>query len=294
MKHLVTLFIIIILASCEQQGQKADAYGNFEATEIILSAEGNGKIKALTLEEGQTLHAGQLVGYIDTIQLHLKKEQLQASIATISSKILNEYEQVDVLLEQKKNILREKKRFENLIKDGAATQKQLDDISGEALLIEKRIVALKDNIQTQNKGILSEVLPIRKQIEQINDQIQKSYLTNPIKGTVLNKYAEQEEIATFGKPLYKISNLDNIFLKAYISGNQLAQIKLNQQVSVVTDRETGNKFQGNISWISEKAEFTPKIIQTKEERVNLVYAIKVAVKNNGTLKIGMPAEVWFN
>ena len=295
MKYLSIIIIGIVLASCQTDTKKADAYGNFEATEIIISAESNGKIKAFELEEGQQLKVNQQVGYIDTTQLYLKKLQLKAAISAVSSKVQSDWEQIDVLNEQKNNVLREQKRVINLIKDEAATQKQLDDISGQILVINKQITALKTRIARQNKGILSEILPIRKQIEQLNDQLKKAKIINPIQGTVLTKFAEKYEVANFGKPLYKIADLSEMNLRAYISGKQLSSVKIGNKATVSIDTQNGEmkNYEGSISWISEKAEFTPKIIQTKEERVHLVYAIKIAVKNDGAIKIGMPAEANF-
>lgn len=296
MKNILFLSLFIfVLQSCEEPIEKADAYGNFEATETLVSAEATGKLLTFNVTEGQTIEAGQRIGLIDTTQLHLKKLQLKAGIETVSTKTQNTDAQVAVLAEQKRNLIRERDRVKALLKDKAATPKQLDDINGQIEVVDKQIVATQDQTSTVNKGILGEIAPIKAQIRQIEDQLKKSYLYNPIKGTVMSKLAEPYEIVAMGSPLYKIANLEELTLRAYVVGSQLPQIKIGQQVTVLIDEtaETNQALEGTISWISDKAEFTPKIVQTKEERVNLVYAIKVKVKNDGRLKIGMPAEVEF-
>jgi HlyD family secretion protein len=296
MKNVLFLIPILLLCfACEEQTDLADAYGNFEAQELVISAEANGKLMQFELEEGQVLKKGQIIGFIDTTQLHLKKEQLLASIKTISGKQQDAEPQVAVYEEQKKNLLREKNRVEALLKDKAATPKQLDDIMGQIEVVDRQIKAAREQSQTFNQGLLGETAPIRIQIKQLEDQIKKSYITNPVNGTVLLKLAEASEFVNMGKPLYKIAELSEMDLRIFVSGMQLPKIKLGQEVNVFIDEdETNNKqISGVISWISDKAEFTPKIVQTKEERVNLVYAVKVTVKNDGALKIGMPGEVRF-
>lgn len=294
-KLLIPLLIITVLSACEAPEETADAYGNFEARELLVSAETSGKIIQLDVEEGQRLEKGQLVAIIDTTQLHLKKLQLQASIQTVSGKTQDAQPQIEVLQEQKKNLLREKKRVEALLEDKAATPKQLDDILGQIDVVEKQIAATEAQNQTFNKGLLGEIDPIRIQIAQIEDQLDKSYVHNPIGGTVLLKMAEPSEFTGAGKPLYKIANLEELELRAYVSGAQLPHVQIGETVEVYIDEdENENKqYSGTVSWISSQAEFTPKIVQTKEERVNLVYAVKIKVKNDGALKIGMPGEVIF-
>ncbi|MCF6167661.1 HlyD family efflux transporter periplasmic adaptor subunit [Lutibacter sp.] len=285
------LLIASTLISCNNDNNKADGYGNFEATETIISAESNGKLLQFSIEEGQTIQKGTVVGLIDTIQLALKKEQLIASKKSISSKSRNVLSQINVLRAQLKTAEISKLRIENLIKSNAGTQKQLDDINGQVNVINQQIMS----VETQNAPILNEIKSINAQIKQLEDQLQKSIITNPIKGTVLVKYAEPYEITTFGKPLYKIANLSLMELRVYVSETQLPSIKIGQNVTVKIDAgETMKNFDGTITWVASEAEFTPKIIQTKEERVNLVYAVKVTVKNDGSLKIGMPAEMWIN
>lgn len=277
------------LFSCSDSNGKADGYGNFEATEITVSAENTGKLMQFDISEGEQLLKDKFIGYIDTIPLALKREQLEVSKAVISSKSKGVLSQISVLNAKLKTANTNKTRTENLIKDNAGTQKQLDDVQGEIDVIKNQI----RSVEIQNAPVVNELKSIDVQLKQIDDQVQKSKIINPINGTVLTKYAEPNEITVFGKPLYKISDLSTMQLRVYISETQLANIKIGQEVTVkVDDADTMKSFKGKISWIASEAEFTPKIIQTKEERVALVYAVKVDVVNDGSLKIGMPAELW--
>ncbi len=286
---LITL--TIILFSCQNGDNIADGYGNFEATEITISAENNGKLMQFTIDEGQVLAKESLVGYIDTIPLGLKKEQLEISREITASKSKGVLSQISVLNAQLKTATINKTRIQNLIKDGAATQKQLDDITGEIDVINQQI----SSIELQNAPIVNEYKNIDIQIKQIENQINKSKIINPVNGTVLVKYAEPNEITSFGKPLYKIANLNTMQLRVYVSETQLSEITIGQEVTVKIDaNDTMKSYSGVISWIASEAEFTPKIIQTKEERVALVYAVKIDVINDGSLKIGMPAEMWLH
>ena len=289
MKKIGILLTAITIISCNKKNEKADAYGNFEATEITVSSESNGKIEFLNVEEGAQLKKGSLVGLIDTLQLHYNREQLKASIETVQSKSTSVLSQINVLNEQLKTAKIEQTRIQNMYAENAATKRQIDEIDGKVKVIEKQI----SSVQSQNAPILNEIKSIKVQIEKLDDQIKKSKITNPVDGTVLTKYAEPSEITAFGKPLYKIANLNEMELRVYVTETQLVQIKIGQKVTVAIDADNDTKkYEGNITWISAQAEFTPKVIQTKEERANLVYAVKVAVKNDGSLKIGMPAEVW--
>lgn len=287
----ITIGIFLVtssLISCSNN-EKADGYGNFEAIETTISAESNGKLILFTVEEGKTLKKGEQIGLIDTIQLSLKKEQLFVSKNILYSKSKGVLSQISVLKAQLKTVLISKTRIQNLIKENAGTQQQLDDIDGKIDVLNNQI----RSVEIQNSPVVNELKSIDVQIQQIEDQLQKSNIINPIDGTILVKYAEPNEITSFGKPLYKIADLSTMQLKVYISENQLAAIKIGQKVTIKIDDESNLKnYEGTISWISSEAEFTPKIIQTKEERVNLVYAVKVDVKNDGSLKIGMPAEMW--
>jgi HlyD family secretion protein len=289
-KYILAVSIIVtILISCGNKNDKADGYGNFEATEITISSENNGKLIQFTVDEGNQLKKDQFIGFIDAIQLNLKREQLLVAKAVIASKSKGVLSQISVLNSKLKTANINQNRIKNLIKDNASTQKQLDDISGEIDVIKNQI----RSVEIQNAPVVNELKSIDIQIQQIEDQIEKSNIINPIAGTVLTKYAEQNEITAFGKPLYKIADLSTMQLRVYISETQLSTIKIGQKVTVKIDATDEMKsFDGVVSWIASEAEFTPKIIQTKEERVALVYAVKVDVKNDGSLKIGMPAEMW--
>jgi HlyD family secretion protein len=296
MKQLFNLMMASILfgtVSCKKQAALYDASGTFEAEETIISAEATGVIKQFELEEGQQLNAGQLIGFIDTTQLYLKKQQLKSQVSAVLSRKPNIPVQVASLQEQLRTAEREKTRISNLVAADAATTKQLDDANAQTEVIKKQISALESSLQISSSGISKDATPVEIQIAQLDDQLSKSRIINPFNGTVLTKYAEENEMAAPGKPLYKIADLSTIILRAYITGDQLPLIKLNQRVKVLTDNDKGgyNETTGVITWISSKAEFTPKTIQTKDERANLVYAIKIDVKNNGYYKIGMYGEV---
>ena len=288
MKNILTLLITLTLISCNKNDKEADAYGNFEATEVTISAESNGKIEFLNLDEGMQLEKSAVIGQIDTFQLYLNKQQLIASKSTIFSKSANVLSQRNVVQEQLKTAKIEQNRITTMFNENAATKRQVDEITGKVKVLQQQI----NSVETQNAPIINEVKSIDVQIEKINDQLKKSKIINPINGTVIAQYAEPNEITSYGKPIYKIADLSEMTLRVYFSETQLASIKVGQEVNVFIDDKEGSKtYKGKISWISASAEFTPKIIQTKEERINLVYAVKVLVKNDGNLKIGMPAEV---
>ncbi|MFT7049996.1 MAG: HlyD family secretion protein [Psychroserpens sp.] len=290
--YILGLSIVTLsLFSCNNSNSKADGYGNFEATEITISAENNGKLMQFDVTEGNVLQKDQFIGYIDTIQLALKRDQLHVSKAVISSKSKGVLSQINVLNAKLNAANINKNRTQNLIKDNAGTQKQLDDILGEIDVIKNQI----RSVEIQNAPVVNELKSIDVQSQQIKDLIQKSKIINPLNGTVLTKYTEPNEITTFGKPLYKIADLSTMQLRVYISETQLATIKIGQEVTIkIDDVDTMKSYKGIISWIASEAQFTPKIIQTKEERVALVYAVKIDVTNDGSLKIGMPAELWIN
>jgi HlyD family secretion protein len=284
-------FILFAIA-CKNE-KTFDASGSFEAVEVIISAEANGVLEEFNVEEGQVLQAGQYIGYIDSVQLFLKKKQLETQIAALLAKKPNIPVQLSALQEQLKTAEIEQQRILNLVKSDAATTKQLDDVNAQIEIIKKQIDAQKSTLVISSEGINKDVLPLQVQVEQLNDQLEKCKIINPINGTVLTKYAEQNEMAAAGKALYKIADLTTIILRVYISSDQLAQVKLNQKVKVHTDDGSGGfkEDEGTITWISDKAEFTPKTIQTKEERANMVYAIKIRMPNDGIYKIGMYGEV---
>lgn len=294
-KSFLFLISLIVLAACGNGDNQFDATGNFEADETIISSEAAGKILQFDIEEGQTLKAGEVVGYIDTVQLRLKKKQLQLSAKAVMARRPDAAKQLATVREQIETVKKEKARFESLLKEDAATQKQVDDLTAQLTVLQKQYDALQSSLNTTTSSLQSEVKPIEVQVEQLQDQIRKSQIVNPVNGTVLVKYAEANEVTAPGKALYKIANLSDIILRAYITGTQLPEIKLNQEVDVLVDNAKGGykTYKGVITWVSDKAEFTPKTIQTKEERANLVYAIKVRVKNDGYLKLGMYGEVNF-
>ncbi|HRF76381.1 MAG TPA: HlyD family efflux transporter periplasmic adaptor subunit [Chitinophagales bacterium] len=295
-KTLIILSATILLASCAGEENAFDATGTFEAKEIIVSTGVGGKIIQLKAEEGDSLSANAIVGTIDTTQLYLKKLQLQAQIKAVLSKQPDINSQIAGLQEQIKTANTEKIRIDNLVAAGVGTQKQADDIRSQITVLQKQLDAQQTALQITSQSIYQEVAPLTLQIAQVDDQLVQSAILNPVKGTVLTLYAEQGEFTTPGKAIYKIADLSTMTLRAYITGAQLAQIKLGQQVTVKIDNGEKNysELPGTIYWISEKAEFTPKTIQTKEERANLVYAIKVKVPNNGQIKIGMYGELILN
>lgn len=300
----------VLFTACNSNTPKFDAQGTFEVDEVIVSAEQTGKILSFNVFEGQTIPRDNVVGIIDAENLSLQKEQVQASIEALHEKTADVLPQIRLLQEQLAvqqsqlaNLLHERTRIENLLKQDAATGKQLDDISSQIDVLQRQMDVTRQQINvqrtstgTQNRTVLSEKKPLEKRVAQLSEQISKANIINPVAGTVITKYAEAGEVTSAGKALYKIANLDTLTLRAYITGTQLAQIKLNQMVKVMIDSgaKAYREYPGTITWISDKAEFTPKTIQTKEERANLVYAMKVRVKNDGYLKIGMYGEVMFN
>ncbi len=299
-----------LLTACNNNENKFDASGTFEASEIIVSSELSGKILSLNIEEGDTVPAGKIVGAVDAEGISLQKEQVEASISSLHDKTADVGPQVQLLQNQLSvqqsqlnNLLHEKKRIENLISQDAATGKQLDDMNAQIDVVKKQMIVTqqqiavqRSNVSTQNKSILSENKPLQKRVAQLNDQLKRADIVNPINGTILIKYAEAGELTTTGKALYKIADLSVMKLRAYVTGDQFSQIKLGQQVKVLVDegKDKYKELAGTITWISDKAEFTPKTIQTKEERANLVYAVKINVKNDGYVKIGMYGEVEFS
>ncbi len=281
----------LFFSSCTDTENKSDAYGNFEATEIVVSAQSNGELLQFNVQEGDVLAKGVSIGLIDTTDLYLKKKLLEQQKLTISSQLASINSEIEVQRQQLENNKVNQARIKKMYKQGAATKKQLDDINGLVDLNEKMI----DAVVSKKQNVLDQINGVGIQVEQIEELITKCLLRNPSNGTVMVKYSEQGELAVMGKPLYKLADIKNIKLKAYISGAQLPDVKLGDEVEVLYDKnKTENAAtRGKVVWISSTAEFTPKTIQTKEERVNLVYAIKVLVKNDGSLKIGMPGELNF-
>lgn len=295
-KSFIIAAIALTLTACSGKKSQYDASGTFEAVETIISAEATGTLKEFSIEEGQELKAGQVIGYIDSVQLYLKKKQLQAQINAVLSKRPDVGAQIASFQEQLKQAEHEQQRITNLLKADAATQKQLDDANAQIAIIKKQIEAQESSLGITSRSINEESSPLSIQIAQLNDQLSKCKIVNEVNGTVLTKYAEVNEMAVNGKALYKIADLSTIILRAYVTGGQLPGLKIDQPVTVLVDapHDTYKDYQGTIQWISSKAEFTPKTIQTKDERANLVYAVKIRVKNDGFIKIGMYGEVKFD
>jgi HlyD family secretion protein len=285
----------ITLFSCGKGEDTNEASGTFEATETIVSAEANGKILALNINEGDQLVKGQKVGFIDSTQLHLSKMQLKQSGKAILSGRPDSKIQIEALQKELENAVKDKKRIENLVKGNVASQKQLDDANYRIAIIQSKIDALSSQLSTTTNNLNEQSSTVAIQFAQVEDQIKKCNITNPVSGTVLAKYANVYEMATIGKPIYKIADLSTVKLRAYITASQFAKIEIGDSVKINIDTEEGKSktYSGTIEWINSKAEFTPKTIQTKDERENLVYAIKIRVKNDGALKIGMYGDVVF-
>ena len=292
---LAAILLSTFLISCNNNNNQFDASGTFEADETIISADTSGTIKQFDIAEGQTLNAGTFIGYIDSVQLYLKKKQLEMQIQSVLSQKPNISTQLGGIEVQLDAAKVEQQRIANLVKANAATQKQLDEVSAQVEVIKKQMEAQQSTLGITSSSITEQTSPIKVQIEQLNDQLAKCKIVNPVTGTVLAKYAANNEMAVQGKALYKIADISLLTLRAYISGTQLSQIKIGQAVKVFIDTDAKNykEYPAEIYWISDKSEFTPKTIQTKDERANLVYAIKVRVKNDGFLKIGMYGEVKF-
>ena len=302
-KYILLAATLLGLSSCGNKRGDYDASGTFEATEVIVSSEANGKIMQFNIEEGQLLKAGEEVGCIDTLQLYLKKMQLLASGKAIASKSTDINKQIAATKEQIGKAEYERKRTENLLKENAATQKQIDDIDSQIAVLKKQLEAQISTLQRGNASITEESSAYEIQVAQLDDQLRKCHITSPICGTVLAKYAEAGELATQGKPLFKVADVQHLFLRAYITADQLSQLKLGDKVKVVclgkdkmgrisfSMKDDRREYEGTITWISDKSEFTPKTIQTRDERANLVYATKIAVKNDGYIKIGMYGEM---
>jgi HlyD family secretion protein len=279
-----------VMASCNFSKDKSDAYGNFEADEVLVTAEVPGKVISQNMEEGQLLKTGDTICIIDTTDLFLKKEVLIAQKAAIRSKMDNTAAQAAVYRQQKENLLVDKDRFARLLKQKAATQKQYDDIEAGIKVADKQIATALSS----NEAISGELNTLDKQLAQVDESIRKCVVTSPVNGTVLEKFLEKGEVASIAKPACKIADMSSLFLRVYIDGTQLSSFKIGGQVDVIVDagKKLTRSLSGTVTWISASAEFTPKIIQTKEERVDLVYAMKVKVENpDGSLKIAMPGEI---
>ena len=292
MKRIAYIAILMLTASCGKQ-TTFDAQGTFEATEIVVSSETTGKILHFEAEEGTLVEAGQQVGAMDSLQLHLQRKQLIAQQSALLNSRPDVKKQVSSLREQITKQKSELQRVENMLRDGAATPKQHDDINAHIRVLEGQLEATLSTLGKNTASINDNSASLEAQIAALDDRIAKCHIIAPTNGTVLVKYAEAGELATVGKPLMKIANLEKIYLRAYFTSDQLANIRLGDTVKVIADfgGDEQHEYEGRIAWISSESEFTPKNIQTKDSRANLVYAVKIAVKNDGRLKIGLAGEV---
>ena len=289
--RVLSIFIIIAIAAqgCGRNKQLSDAYGNFTAVEITVSAETSGKVLSKNIEEGNRIDKGFVSYRIDSIQTYLKKQELLARCRGVAAKRISIQAQISVLKEQERAVKTDLDRFEKLLPEDAVSQKQVDDLENNLLVLQKQI----DQVNTNFIAINAEVESIDAGIKQADDMLRRTSVSSPISGVVLETYAEEGETVVQGKPLFKIADLDTMKLKAYFSAKQLAKLKLGDAVKVLTDDGQGGlrEYDGQIRWIASDAEFTPKIIQTREERVNLVYAVNIYVVNDGLIRINMPGEV---
>lgn len=292
MKRIVYIAAVVLAASCGTEAE-FDAQGTFEATEVVVSSEATGRILNFEVEEGMAVEANQMVGAIDSVQLHLQRKQLVAQQSALLGSRPDVKKQVAALREQIAKQNEELRRVENMLKDGAATKKQKDDIEAQIKILESQLDATLSTLDKNTSTINNNSAALEAQIAALDDRISKCRIISPIGGTVLVKYAEAGELATVGKPLMKIADLDNIYLRAYFTSDQLAKVNLGDEVKVVADfgGEERYDYTGRVAWISSESEFTPKTIQTKDSRANLVYAVKIAVENDGRLKIGLAGEV---
>ncbi len=294
-EYSLTAVLALAVASCGEGSKAYDASGVFESTEVTVSAEGNGRIMSLALQEGDRLEAGSVVGCIDTVQLYLGKVQLEATMKAVGSGRLDISRQIAALESQIEKQRQELERFTNLERAGASNRKQVEDIQAQLEVLQRQLAAQKESLRNANSGVSGQSAALEAQILQLDDKIRKCVITSPVDGTVLAKYSEAGELAVQGRALFKVADLDDIRLRAYITADQLTGLKLGQPVKVFADQGTSGRkeYAGTLIWISDKAEFTPKTIQTRDERANLVYAVKIAVKNDGLIKLGMYGEVKF-
>lgn len=294
-KVLVLILLFTSLVACNNNGTNADASGTFEATEVIVSAEANGKLLEFRIEEGQSVKRGERIGFIDSTSLYLNKLQLIQNQRAVLAGQQDVKTQLESLRKELTNAQADQRRIENLVKGQVASQKQLDDTNLRIDVLKARIDAQENLLNTGNSALRGQSKTIAAQLNVIDDQLLRCRLVNPVDGTVLTKYSEAFEMTGVGKPLYKVADLSQLVLRAYVSNDQQSTMKIGQKVSVLVDDggSSMRAYDGLVQWVSDKAEFTPKTIQTKEERANLVYAVKIAVKNDGLLKIGMYGEVKF-
>ena len=288
--------LLALFSACGSGAPKYDATGTFETTEVLVSAEASGRLLYFDIEEGMLLKAGEEVGVVDTVQLYLKKLQLEASLKSVEEQRPDILKQVAATKEQISAAQRERNRVANLLKVGAANQKQLDDAEDQLEVLRKQLVAQNSTLSNSHQSLTWQSSSVGIQVAQVEDQLKKCHITSPITGTVLAKYAEAGELTAMGTPLFKVADTEQMYLRAYITSEQLSQVKLGQKVTVFSDYGTDEhkQYLGVVTWISDTSEFTPKTILTKNERANLVYAVKIAVHNDGLLKIGMYGGVEFS
>lgn len=289
------LGLSFVLSACGNNDIPYDASGVFETTEVIVSAQATGELLSFTVEEGMNVKADEKLGYVDTLQLALKKNQLTATLAATDSKWLDEKRQSASLRQQIINLERERKRFGDLLEADAATEKQVDELDYQIDVLKRQLSATEEQLNSHNKSLDGQCLSLEAQLAQLEDQIEKSVVSSPVSGTVISKYAEPGEFVQPGKSLFKVANLEKMKLRIYITADQLTMLKIGQKVKVYADKgkDERQEYEGVVSWISDKAEFTPKTIQTRDERANLVYAVKVSVRNDGFIKRGMYGDVKF-
>lgn len=294
MKRILYIAALLLAAACSEDSD-FDAQGTFEATEVIVSSEATGQILHFDIEEGTSVKKGERIGAVDSTQLHLQRKQLEAQLEALLSSRPDIKKQAAATKEQITKQKSELQRVGNMLRDGAATQKQYDDIEAQLRILENQLSATLSSLDKNTATINSNAVALEAQIAALDDRIAKCSLSAPVDGTVLVKYAEAGELATAGKPLMKVANLDRMYLRAYFTSEQLADIKVGDKVTVTADFGGDKRYdyEGEIAWISPESEFTPKSIQTRDTRANLVYAVKVAVKNDGRLKIGLAGEVKF-
>ncbi|WP_195597129.1 MULTISPECIES: HlyD family efflux transporter periplasmic adaptor subunit [Bacteroides] len=288
--------LLALFSACGNGAPKYDATGTFETTEVLVSAEASGRLLYFDIEEGMLLKAGEEVGVVDTVQLYLKKLQLEASLKSVEEQRPDILKQVAATKEQISAAQRERNRVANLLKVGAANQKQLDDAEDQLEVLRKQLVAQNSTLSNSRQSLTWQSSSVGIQVAQVEDQLKKCHITSPIIGTVLAKYAEAGELTAMGTPLFKVADTEQMYLRAYITSEQLSQVKLGQKVTVFSDYGTDEhkQYPGVVTWMSDTSEFTPKTILTKNERANLVYAVKIAVHNDGLLKIGMYGGVEFS
>lgn len=301
MKHIHSLLpalltAALIMVSCGDKGETSDATGVFEATEVVISAQTQGELMQMNFAEGDTVANGSQLALVDTVQLALKRRQLVAGLSAVGARHYNVARQVAALKQQLATQRRERTRFANLVAQQAANQKQVDDIDAQIALLERQIAAQTETLENSNRSLTGEAQGLEAQIAQLDDQLRRSHILAPLSGTVLARYAEPGELATPGRQLYKVADLRHIYLRAYVTAPQLTGLKLGQTVTVWADQGSDERrqYKGRITWIAQEGEFTPKTIQTRDERANLVYAIKVAVVNDGQIKLGMYGECSFH